>query len=58
MDPSSPSTLSSKILYAELQKGLTDTQKIIINKIMQGRNVFLNYTFKDAVNELDDLFDG
>lgn len=47
----------SKNLFDELKKELNETQKLIINQIIQGRTDFLNYTFKDAVTELDDLFD-
>lgn len=58
MDPNSTSTLDAETLFEELKRGLTDTQKVIINQVLQGRNIFLNYTIKDAVSELDDLFDG
>lgn len=47
----------SNSLFDELKKELNDTQKLIINQIIQGKSDFLNYTFKDAVTELDDLFD-
>ncbi len=44
-------------LLEELTKDMTDQQKGMINSILQGRSLFANYTFKDAVTELDDLFD-
>ena len=58
MDPKLKEHIEDESLFEELKKDLTDTQKVIINKIMQGRKIFLNYTIKDAVTELDDLFDG
>ena len=58
MDPKLKPNTESEALFEELKKDLTDTQKVIINKIVQGRKILLNYTIKDAVTELDDLFDG
>jgi hypothetical protein len=58
MDPKLKTHAENETLLEELKKDLTDTQKVIINKIIQGRKVFLKYTIKDAVTELDDLFDG
>ncbi|NHJ01834.1 MAG: hypothetical protein EAX86_06795 [Candidatus Heimdallarchaeota archaeon] len=43
-------------LLAELTKDMTEQQKDMITTILQGRSVFENYTFKDAITELDDLF--
>ncbi|MHA2173434.1 MAG: hypothetical protein ACXABI_01270 [Candidatus Hodarchaeales archaeon] len=54
-DPIHP--YDNKNLFDELKKGLNDTQKIIINQVIQGKTDFLNYTFKDAITELNDLFD-
>ena len=44
-------------LFDELKKGLNETQKLIINQIVQGKKDFLKYTIKDAITELNDLFD-
>ena len=44
-------------LLNELTKSMTDQQKGMITQIIQGQNIFSNYSFKDAVTELDDLFD-
>ncbi|MHA1236100.1 MAG: hypothetical protein ACTSQ9_00390 [Candidatus Hodarchaeales archaeon] len=44
-------------LLDELTKNMTDQQKGSITQIIQGRSTFANYSFKNAVTELDDLFD-
>jgi hypothetical protein len=36
---------------------MTDQQKGMIVSILQGQSLFANYSFKEAVTELDDLFD-
>ncbi len=46
----------TRLLY-ELTKDLTDHQKGMITRIIQGQKLLANYSFKDAVTELDDLFD-
>lgn len=44
-------------LLEELTRDMTDQQKGMINQILQGQSIFANYTIKDALTELDDLFD-
>ena len=44
-------------LLNELTENLTDQQKGMITKIIQGKSIFANYSIKDAVTELDELFD-
>ena len=44
-------------LLEELTRDMTDQQKGMINQILQGQSIFTNYTIKDALTELDDLFD-
>jgi len=44
-------------LLEELTKDMTDQQKVMIVSILQGQSLFANYSFKEAVTELDDLFD-
>lgn len=44
-------------LLDELTKNLTDQQKGTITRIIQGQNTLANFSFKDAVTELDELFD-
>jgi len=44
-------------LLDELTKNMTDQQKGSIIQIIQDQNIFANYSFKDAVTELEDLFD-
>ena len=44
-------------LLDELTKNMTNQQKGTITQFIQGRNIFSNYSIKDAVTELDDLFD-
>jgi hypothetical protein len=58
MDPKSKTHAENETLLEEFKNDLTDTQKVIVNKIIQGRNVFSKYTLKDAVTELEELFDG
>jgi len=44
-------------LLDELTKNMTDQQKGMITTILQSQNVLSKFSFKDAVTELDDLFD-
>ncbi len=44
-------------LLDELTQNMTDQQKGSITLLIQGRSTFANYSFKNAVTELDDLFD-
>ena len=44
-------------LLNELTQNLTDQQKGMITQIIQGQNILSKYTIKDAVHELDELFD-
>ena len=44
-------------LLDELTQNMTDQQKGSITQLIQGRSIFANYSFKEAVTELDDLFD-
>lgn len=44
-------------LLDELTKNMTDQQKGSITQLIQGQSIFANYSFKEAVTELDDLFD-
>ncbi|MCK4847974.1 MAG: hypothetical protein KAT16_03005 [Candidatus Heimdallarchaeota archaeon] len=44
-------------LLDELTKDMTNQQKGMITQIIQGQNILSNFSFKDAVTELDDLFD-
>jgi hypothetical protein len=44
-------------LLEELTKDMTDQQKSMIVSILQGQSLLANYSIKEAVTELDDLFD-
>ncbi|MHA1994362.1 MAG: hypothetical protein ACW97Z_07470 [Candidatus Hodarchaeales archaeon] len=44
-------------LLEELTLEMTDSQKTIITKIIQGQSIFSAYSIKDALTELDELFD-
>ena len=44
-------------ILEELTKDMTVQQKNMIVSILQGQSLFANYSFKEAVTELDDLFD-
>ena len=44
-------------LLEELTEKMTDSQKSIINKIVQGESIFTKYTITNALTELDELFD-
>jgi len=44
-------------LLDELTKNMTNQQKGMITTIIQGQNVLSKFSFKEAVTELDDLFD-
>ena len=49
--------IDGKQLLEELTEQMTDSQKSIITKIVQGQSIFAKYTITDALTELDDLFD-
>ena len=57
MQTSSLDPIDGTRLLEELTKNMTDQQKGMITSILQGQSLFANYSFKDAVTELDDLFD-
>ncbi|MHA1972521.1 MAG: hypothetical protein ACTSW1_06000 [Candidatus Hodarchaeales archaeon] len=41
----------------ELERAKNVSQKIVIQKFEQGAEVFQNYSFNDAIVELEKLFD-
>ncbi|MHA1977002.1 MAG: hypothetical protein ACW98F_13695 [Candidatus Hodarchaeales archaeon] len=49
--------INGKLLLDELTQHMTDSQKSIITKLVQGESVFSKYTITDALTELDNLFD-
>ncbi|MHA1214173.1 MAG: hypothetical protein ACTSR2_12235 [Candidatus Hodarchaeales archaeon] len=44
-------------ILSELERAKNISQKIVIKKFEQGPEVFKNYSFNDALVELDKLFD-
>ncbi|MFX0085146.1 MAG: hypothetical protein ACFFAU_05700 [Candidatus Hodarchaeota archaeon] len=38
-------------------KEVTEISKIVVNRLEQGKETFMQYSFSDAVKELNNLFD-
>jgi hypothetical protein len=51
------SPLDSQNIIQEIQKVATHTEKIVVHRLEQGEDFFKDYSFKEAILELDELFD-